>query len=758
MRYLLFVSLGAAAGIAGFVWLFTGNALYIALITCFLAGGACVFLRSRPVLRHLAVLLIAAGSALVYCIAYEALVLAPLEQAAGESEYTVEVCGYSEELESGTRSVEGRLRVGWREAKVQLYYTGEECFAPGDQLQFYGQLRWVGSARAELETNYYASRGIRYTAYLPESHACTKAEKFPIRFLPALAAHKAQELISRLYPERTAGYITALLTGSRAKLSALDQDRLCATGVYHTVAVSGLHVTILIGMLQMLFQRKRKCMAAFGIPVLCFFVLMTGASASAIRAAVMLAFQLLAPLMRRENDPPTTLGTAALLILLANPYAIASVSFQLSFLACAGILLFSERIARGMLPKRGKKKDETKTRRFLSKLLYQLVGILSVSLSAQLATAPLCMWYFGQVSVIAPLTNLFTSFAVTGAFASGTVSVLLGAIWLPLGIPFARLASVLARYLLFVVKLFARLPFAALYTFSAYTWIFILFLYAMLLVLLLSREKKRPFIPLSCSVIVLCVCLLLNAFSFDKSEFTFTALDVGQGQCLVLCSKGASVMIDCGGDSASETAQIAASYLASMGQTSLDILILTHYDSDHAGGVRALLERIDVHLIIGPNFQDDNGNRQRVEAAAEQYGTEVLYVEVSPAEIQFGSGRLTVYPPVAYGSDNEACLTVLATFGDYDILATGDMSIASEQLLLKMYDLPDIETLVAGHHGAKNATGEALLETTRPELVIISVGENNPYGHPAPETLARIAAAGAAVQRTDENGTITIRR
>ena len=151
------------------------------------------------------------------------------------------------------------------------------------------------------------------------------------------------------------------------------------------------------------------------------------------------------------------------------------------------------------------------------------------------------------------------------------------------------------------------------------------------------------------------------------------------------------------------------------------------------------------------------GNRQRIEEALSGTNTSLQLLDHRVARVDFGNGQLRVFPPVAYTSDNEACLTILASFDQYDILATGDISIYAEQILLKRYDLPDIELLVAGHHGSRYATSEELLSETKPELVVISVGENR-YGHPAKETLERIDASGATVLRTDQAGTITVRR
>lgn len=141
--------------------------------------------------------------------------------------------------------------------------------------------------------------------------------------------------------------------------------------------------------------------------------------------------------------------------------------------------------------------------------------------------------------------------------------------------------------------------------------------------------------------------------------------------------------------------------------------------------------------------------------AAERAGTSVnLVAENITAE--FPGGTLQIFAPVKRGTDNDG-ISALMSVEEYDILITGDMDMQSEQLLALRHGLHDIEVLVAGHHGSKGSTGNALLQTVRPELVLISVGENS-YGHPSPEVLQRIEDAGALVLRTDELGDIEIKR
>ena len=142
--------------------------------------------------------------------------------------------------------------------------------------------------------------------------------------------------------------------------------------------------------------------------------------------------------------------------------------------------------------------------------------------------------------------------------------------------------------------------------------------------------------------------------------------------------------------------------------------------------------------------------RFRIELAARSHGAAVEYVEEETA-YPLGESSLTVYPPV--GEGEQRGLAVLCTRGSFDLLVTGDMDMAGERALIAAYDLPDVEALVAGHHGSRSSTSEELLEAVRPETALISVGDNS-YGHPAEETMIRLDKAGAEICRTDLQGTI----
>lgn len=230
-------------------------------------------------------------------------------------------------------------------------------------------------------------------------------------------------------------------------------------------------------------------------------------------------------------------------------------------------------------------------------------------------------------------------------------------------------------------------------------------------------------------------------------DVRFAVLDVGQGQCLLLQSEGKTYMVDCGGSSDSAAADAAAETLLSQGISDLDALILTHFDRDHVGGAENLLSRIDTRVLILPPVHSDRS----LPAEEILYGAENLVLTSGNTIIRIFSSQIP-------GNGNENSLCVLFDTENCDILVTGDRDGFGERMLLRNAAIPDVDVLVAGHHGSKNATCEELLAAACPEIVCISAGRNNSFGHPAPELLQRLDNFGCSVYRTDLQGDIIIRR
>ena len=731
MRRMLRICLSLCAGMALGLVPLAGKWLLL-LAGILLLAGVITLISKKT--RVMALILLPAALGIGWSAGYQQIAVAPAKALIGS---TQTVTGHA--LDYGTKSASGqwvplRCRTDDRSYTVDVYLRGcDSQIAPGDAVTV--ELSLHDSA---ADGDYYGyTQGVYLTGYGRGDPEIVPAE-FSLRYLPRYIAHALSKSVSKCFPKDVQGYASALIVGDRSGLSLAEKKTLQQSGIYHTLALSGMHMTVLVSMLS--FLRKSRHRAILGIPLCIGFTLVTGCSPSVVRACVMECCVLLDRALSRESDWATSLSLSGVLLMAENPWCILNWGLQLSFLSVLGIHLLAYPLCKRLMQQRK------------PHLRYRVVGRvlqnLSISLSAVVFTLPLMGLYFGSISLVSPVTNLLTAPIVSLCFAMSLPAGLIG-IFLPgVGGVMGWIIGWGYRYVMTVSELMAHVPFAALYTATGYGIAGAILVYLMLLVLVLTKAGKLRNISMCCGVMGLCICFLL--VRMDAGTPSFTALDVGQGQSLLLETGGGSVLIDCGGNEGN-TGDLAADHLTARGISRIRLLILTHYDEDHAGGVPELLERMPVDVILMPDIPDEN--RAAIEAAAKETDTN-LYPVSEDLEATIGNTRLTVYGPASPSSGgNEACLSIYAALPEFSVLVTGDLSSDSETELLRGQSVPQADLLVAGHHGSKYSTSSLLLRKIAPKAVVISVGENS-YGHPAGETLSRIQSAGAKIFRTDQMGTI----
>ena len=747
MRKLAIFSFAFAAAAAVYVYLLPPEICLIAAGILLGSSVALCFFR-LPQAKRVRIALFGLTAGLVWSFGYEYFRIAPLRAYCGtKEEIIVTVCDEPEKTKFGCRVVT-ELSGG----RLLLYLKEEQSLHPGDRISLTAEVVDVSRGSGEEENLYYSSKDIRLIGFQRGEAEILPAKRTPLKYYPVVAAKAVRERISALFSADTEGFLRALLTGDRSGLSYEITNQMSLVGISHVVAISGLHVSLIAGVVLLLCFRRRRVAAVAGISVMLFFAAMLGFPPSVVRSVVMHCVLLLAPLFRRENDAPTSLGFALLLLLTANPWAIANVSLQLSFSATAGILLVTPPLLR-WAERRFLPQTFCGKHPHLAKLARGVFSVQAMSLGATILTLPLVAAYFGTVSLIAPVTNLLLLTLIGYLFTFGCAAVALSFLWRPLGAALAWVLDWAVRLVLRAVEGLSRIPFAAVYTQSDSICLWILAVYLLLAIFLLGRcRAKRMFLA---AVTASLACAVAFSMLPSNAALTFTALDVGQGQCILLQPGGLTVVVDCGGSYAEDAGEQLARRLLMQGKTQIDVLVLTHFDEDHVGGVPQLLSRMEIGVIFAPERTDNEGNYARILAAAEKKGVPVQFVRQN-ITVEFPTGKLKIFPPMRADTDNDG-ISALMSVEEYDILITGDMDARSEQLLALRYELRDIEVLVAGHHGSRTSTGNALLQTITPEIVVISVGENS-YGHPAPEVLERIENTGALVLRTDEAGDIVIER
>lgn len=637
-------------------------------------------------------------------------------------------------------TADGSLLWAGQRYRVQVYLREDVCLEPGDALDAEFRIR-VTAPDGESASAYYQGKGVFLTATQKSDGSVSARAEESLRFLPARLAHRISELLDACLPEDAAPFAHALLLGDASHLDYETDTALKISGIRHVAAVSGLHVGILYGLIAFLTGKRKYLTALLGFPVLFLFAAVAGFTPSVTRACAMIALMMVAELFSKEYDPATALSFAVLLLLLGNPFCVVSVSFQLSVASVAGILLFYSGLYRYLT----KGLDRLPKKCFRARLSRWAAGSLSVTLSAMVLTTPLSARYFGCVSLISAVTNLLTLWAVTVTFYALAAVCALGTVSLPAGAFLGSLAAWPIRYVLWMAGALSRFPLAAVYTDSPYVraWLAL----CLLLLALFLVIRKRPGLFLAAGTASLAVAVCLSWGLPRRDDFRATIMDVGQGQCILLQSRGHSFLVDCGGDSDTSAADTAAGILLSQGIFRLDGAALTHGDRDHSGALENLLTRVDTQTI----YLSEAVEAPLREALKES--SDMMLVE-NRCEIPLGAGTVRLYPAVRGAGTNENSMCVLFETEKCAILITGDRGEAGEQILARSWELPDVDILVAGHHGSRHSTSRLLLETVHPETVVISVGENNIYGHPAPELLARLEEFGCTVYRTDQAGTI----
>ncbi len=725
-----------------------GRLTTIAVIAAVLGAALAASRMPRmPRLRQAALALVFLALGLVYYSAYNERTAAQAQLHSGE---TAEVSGriLTYPVNYGTYCrTEIRLDCdGLPKLKAIVYGNkGLMSAEPGDYVSFTGKINTADTVFGESYDNYHA-KGI-FFKISAKSDISIESKGFEVRSVPVRLSRFLSERVEKIFPADTAVFMKSLMLGDKSDFYN-DDALYCAmsrAGFMHIVAVSGMHVSFLVGLLQFILGRGRRS-SVICIALVWLFVLVTGASPSAVRAGFMQSMLLMAPVLRRENDAVTSLSAILALILISNPFAAASISLQLSFGAMAGIICFSGKLyeaAANKLPKHMKCRAAS----------YVLASV-TMSAGVTVFTLPLTALHFGYISLLSFLTNILGLWAVSLCFGGGWLSCALSVVP-ALGKAAAWLCSWLARYIALIAKLISGVPFAVLYMGSSGAEAWIIGSYVLILAACMIRKRRAVWVSAACLISVSALAaLLISNRQFYRNTDTVSVLDVGQGQCITAFAGDATVMIDCGNTyNLSDAGDLAAAYLHSCGRDRIDLLVLTHLHEDHADGVPRLMEMYNVETLIMPEERGD-ALYEEILAGAAKHGTEVITAN-GDMTVTCGGIGMELY---AYlnGEENERCVMSRLSIGSYDVLVTADAPEKLEERLINEHDIDGIETLIVGHHGSKYSSGEDLLKTIDGSLAVISVGYNS-YGQPTQETLERLATYGYNVLRTDEDGTIEIR-
>jgi len=533
--------------------------------------------------------------------------------------------------------------------------------------------------------------------------------------------------------------VDALVIARRTELDAELRERYTRSGLAHLLSISGLHVAFFAAWLNVLLVRLRlSARARFvaGTAVMLGYIWLLGFPAPATRSAAMLVGLDVARLRQRIVAPRGLVALTALCVMLGDPWAVQSVGAWLSVGAVAAV------IWAGRATERQSK----------------IVRLLAPAAAATLITAPITAYAFGTVAPIGVIANL-AAIPLAGLAVPGLmVSLLVSSTWLAAG------AGLCLALLDLVAKTAAALPGGHFIMIAgpraAAVWLGIL----VLAWWLWNTPRRRWTIAARASFIAALLSLIALFRTFPRLSdcrcLTVSFLDVGQGDAIALRSPaGRWLLIDGGpkGPQGDAGRRVVVPWLRSHGATQLAAIVATHAHLDHFGGLPAVLDAFDPAFVLEPGEPVPDPGYLGFLGAVESDGAEWRPAR-SGDRLELDGVTIDVLSPdsawAASQTDiNEESVVLLVSYAGTRLLLAGDAGIPTEAHLAG--HVGHVALLKVGHHGSRGATSDRWLDELRPEDAVISVGARNRYGHPAPETLARLRVHGVTVLRTDERGTIT---
>jgi len=637
----------------------------------------------------------------------------------------------------------------------------------GQEIAVTGTLALLSPARnpgAFDEQLYYRTRHTSVKLYADEAE-CGAIQTSVTSVLFSIRVNMSDAFAAML-PEREAGVLNAMITGDRAgldeEIDALYRD----AGIYHIIAVSGTHMTILAMAVQALLgklglTKRRSCGIAFAVIVL--YCLFTGASAPAVRAVIMYGVIAFAPFVQRDADTPSATCFAAIALLLYSPLYLWDVGFLYSFTAVFALCAGTPAVERGLSLLLNRSKTPLWLIRLFRRAWLRLA--VSAALAVFLMTWPLTAWFFYNISFISILANLLILPTVTLLTISGFLAGLVGMASVTIGSFFAGAAYVILRFYEWLCRAATAVPFGNVLTGRPPLWLLVLYVAALILLAftmyapnaaMFARRKRICFA--ACTFWV----FSCTVFAFMPKPLVVTILDVGQGDALVLSRGNKAVIWDGGGNPLREPGDntgvwTVIPYLRYLGAGTADA-VLTHPDGDHAIGV---IEAVDLGIVqrlyLPDGMKPDSAIAAQLLESAAAHDTSTAYICAGDVlEFLPGVTAHVLFPDTGGGAaGNAGSIVARVDYGTVSFLLTGDAEAEAEAVLLSR----DVQALHAdvlklAHHGSVTSSTEAFLQAVSPSIAAASAGRNNRYGHPSPAVTERLETMQIPLAVTAERGAI----
>ena len=651
--------------------------------------------------------------------------------------FTIVTCNYKSNYNDSTKTIVGTINnynisedkitfevIGKEKIIATFYHDNKNIdrdFELGDTIKLEGTIK-----KPKQNTvfnlfnyqNYLLSKKIYWTFTI---------EKYQIIKKNTNILYKIKNNIINRIDKIDNDYLYSFILGDNKKIDENVYQSFSNNGITHLFAISGMHVSLLTGLLLYLLHKishKDKINYIFLIMFLLFYTFITGFSPSILRASLMFTILFLNKECHLKLKTIEIVIICALILLTYNPFYIYHLGFQFSFVVSFFLISFNEIINRHN---------------------NYFMKVFIISLISFVAGIPIMINNFFYINLLTPFYNIvFVPFVSVILFPFSLLTFIF-----PILTPILNILVKLLEY----SSMFLENYNLKLVLSHINIYVFILYYIVIYITFYLIKKKQYQGIILLVTIII-----IHTNIKYIKKDAVITMIDVKQGDSILIelpYNKG-NILVDTGGEvsfnkqnsSYSIVKKTTIPYLYSRGIKKLDFLILSHGDFDHMGEWENLLNNFKVDNVI-LNSYDTNDLEKELKKYLNK--NKINYQEIDKLSLNINNNILNL---ISYPSEieNENSILLHTTLNNKNILLMGDAGVETEKKLINEYNLENIDILKIGHHGSKNSTSEEFLDRINPKYALISVGKNNLYGHPHKEVLDNLKDS--KIYRTDKQGSI----
>jgi len=639
------------------------------------------------------------------------------------------------------------------EKKIRVVCLFKSDVGRGDLIKLQGDLKPPRKPGNPGEFDYPAylnQQGIYYNLTVKKSSELSliNSESGVLKWVD-LFRYRAEQLTQQVLPAQESSVLLGMLLGGREGMEEEQYTDFQKTGIVHLFSVGGLHVgflLVLVAWLTSLARVSRRGKIIAGIAVLLVYGTMVAWPSPVIRAVSMGILGLVAYYSGRENSMLNALAISGVVILLINPASLVNLSFQLTILATWG-LVYLFPFLRDRFPYKGWAWD-----------------MVLIPICAELAVLPLVAYHFNLLSPISILTNILITYLSGGAVILGFIAFFLASIVPSLAALFLYPAGLFIEVILFIVRWAKLVPGAFIWVATPAIGMVILY-YAALSIGILSFRKnsyRRYFVPAIALILIFIVSLLVPARYYDRGVLEIVFIDVGQGDAVLLKSpRGKFVLVDGGGSQLYDVgSKTVLPYLHRRGIRYLDMVVNTHPDIDHLKGLESVVGEIQAAYLGLPESIINCKEYQKLKGFAADKSIPIVPLRTGQLINLEEDIEIKVLHPdcKSYSGNqfNQESVVLQVEYGDFSAILSGDIPAEVMPEVLNEAEIPTILVKVP-HHGSKGSLCPGFYQKLRPRYAVISVAENNPFGHPHQSVLDVLAREGIKVLRTDQDGAVVVR-